>query len=229
MRWWDGQQWTEHTRPVDEAQAGAPTAAAQPAQPAAQPVQPRRGVPVWAWLVPLLVLVVAAGAAAYWFLLGPGRTVPASPQPDASQAPATEPATTDADDSDDTGDEALELVEATAVAYFESFWFSDCAAFEATATASLVEAYGWATEDGGVDCEMFESDTASWYEGATDLSLEVRSVEVWGGSATVILDEQYTYAEEVWLDPWQLDLVLEDGQWWVDYETLLEESESETP
>lgn len=89
LRYWDGTQWTGQFRPVEPVQPAppaipsAPAAPAAPLQqpyPAAQPYPaqyqqphpgqaPRRKVSVWAWLIPLIVVVLAGIGVGVWLIV----------------------------------------------------------------------------------------------------------------------------------------------------------------
>lgn len=170
-----------------------PAAAAAVAQVAAAP----SGKVIWPWLVGAGVLVVGAVVAVLAFvipaLLGTG-----------AQGGGTGPG------------------EATS-RYTTAWWEGDCVSYEAVTTAAFREGF-----EGGhgtpYSCEAFETAAAEYYEGDTALSYVVGRVEIDGETAVV-------EGRETGRDPdgtstsadWSFELVLEDGNWLIDSETLLDE------
>ena len=85
LRYWNGQQWTTHVRPIPSPAAGMPPQATQSA-PAAAPSEARRGrLLLWGTAVSVLVLSLGGG---WYVLFGPGSDQSVKPTaPTASISP----------------------------------------------------------------------------------------------------------------------------------------------
>jgi hypothetical protein len=104
--------------------------------------------------------------------------------------------------------------------YNESWWESDCVAFEATTTEALRAGF---TDDAGLGytCENFEAQADVYYSGATGMAFRIISTDVSGSSATVKAAETGQDSEGLWQNDWTYQVELVDGVWLVDSETLL--------
>jgi hypothetical protein len=105
-------------------------------------------------------------------------------------------------------------------AYNEAWWESDCAAYEATTTEAFRASF---SDDAGLGytCENFEAQADLYYSGATGMAIRIVSSDVTGSSATVKAYETGQDANGPWENDWDYDLVLVDGVWLIDTETIL--------
>jgi hypothetical protein len=107
----------------------------------------------------------------------------------------------------------------TVRAYNESWWESDCVAFEATTTDAFRA--GFRDDAGlGYTCENFEAQADIYYAGASGMAFRIISSDVSGSSATIKASETGQDADGPWENDWTFELVLVDGVWLVDTETI---------